>query len=105
VTNPVTGSRVQSSFYLDTSAEVSLDLQEAMSQVDLAAIIWGRRGSGTAEDRGIGLEDGAGVTTWGDPSVARVDGHHGTAKMDRGAVPAAFGYEILDWRGRDTPHR
>ncbi|MGC2200518.1 MAG: hypothetical protein WA633_10290, partial [Stellaceae bacterium] len=38
------------------------------------------------------------MTTRGDPSAARVDGRHGSAEMDRGAVPAAFGYEIFDER-------
>src|SRR6266436_851876 len=49
-------------------------------------------------DRGIGLEDGAVVTACGNPSACLVDGRYGSAEMDRGIVPAAFGFEILDER-------
>jgi len=69
-----------------------------MSQVDLAAIISGRRGSGTVRIAASASRIGAVVTPCGDPSTARVDGRHGSAEMDRGAVPAAFGYGILDER-------
>jgi hypothetical protein len=57
-----------------------------------------QEGKRHGKDLSIGLEDGAVVTTCGEPSTARVDDRHGSAEMDRGAVPAAFGYEILDER-------
>jgi hypothetical protein len=64
------------------------------------------QGKRHSKDRGIGLEDGAVVTICGYPSAARVDGRHGTAETDRGALPAACGCEILDQRAialRDPP--
>src|ERR1700730_10918212 len=57
-------------------------------------------------DRSIGLEDGAVVTASGNPSGPLVDGGYSSAEMDRGIVPAAFRFEILDERAmafRDPP--
>src|ERR1700738_4835533 len=50
------------------------------------------------DDRSIGLEDGAVVTASGNPSGRLVDGGYASAEMDRGIVPAAFGFEILGER-------
>src|SRR5207237_7205424 len=50
------------------------------------------------DDRGIGLEDGAVAAASGNPSARLADRGYGSAEMDRGAAPAAFGCEILDQR-------
>ena len=58
------------------------------------------------KDRSIGLENGAVATACGDPCARLVDRGDRSAETDRGAVPAAFGFEILDKRAitsRDPP--
>src|SRR6266404_3790212 len=50
------------------------------------------------KDRGIGLEGGAAAAPCGKPSAGLLDGRHGSAEMDRGAVPATIGNEMLDER-------
>ncbi len=62
-----------------------------MSQVDLAAIISDRREAARLRVTASASSMGAVVT-------ACVDGRHGSAEMARGAVPAVFGYGILDER-------
>src|SRR5438132_13493785 len=55
------------------------------------------------KDRGIGLEDDTVATARGNPSARLVDGAYGSAEMDRGTVPAAFGLEIPDKRTMAFP--
>ena len=43
------------------------------------------------KDRGVGLERGAVATAHGNPSAGLVNRRYGSAEMDRGSVPAAFG--------------